>query len=467
MSKSILISYLLFFSNFSFCQSPKDLILDFQSYKESQIINKYSTNKDVIKLLEKYKKNSTFEIKQLGESVQKRPIFQVKLGHGKTKVLLWSQMHGDEPTATMSIFDIFNLIAQKDSKYKKYIAHILDNLTLYFIPMLNPDGAELIHRRNAQDIDINRDALNLETPEARILRKAGEQIEPDFGFNLHDQNKYYGFEKNANTSTIALLAPRPTDDDFSLPNHEDAKRLIVHLNNILQEYIPNKVGKFKDEYEPNAFGEFFQSMGTTTILVEGGYIRGDEQKQEVRKYHTMLLFEALTAIASMDFKDENPESYYDIPINKGHLHDLIIRNCRLPNGVIGDIAFRKSEIKDTISGKVYIKGHIRKMGNCDNSHGFLEYNAKQAALVEGKLYKKPFRNLKSISKTKIKSLIKQGYTDIIVLEKLSDYQRYNHDISVHPKGTLSSDIGGNFVLKRNEKVLFGIVNACIIETKKL
>ena len=38
------------------------------------------------------------------------------------------------------------------------------------VPMLNPDGAERYARRNAQAIDINRDALQLATPEGRLLK---------------------------------------------------------------------------------------------------------------------------------------------------------------------------------------------------------------------------------------------------------------------------------------------------------
>ena len=66
-------------------------------------------------------------------------------------------MHGDEPTATQAIFDIFNLLISNDfTKEKK---DILKHVTLHFLPMLNPDGAENFARRNALGIDINRDAL--------------------------------------------------------------------------------------------------------------------------------------------------------------------------------------------------------------------------------------------------------------------------------------------------------------------
>ena len=51
-------------------------------------------------------------------------------------------------------------------------------LTIRAIPMLNPDGAEVFRRRNAQNIDINRDTINLETPEANILLE-GEWFKPE------------------------------------------------------------------------------------------------------------------------------------------------------------------------------------------------------------------------------------------------------------------------------------------------
>ena len=42
-----------------------------------------------------------FRTEEIGRSLNGRPIRAVTFGEGKTTVLLWSQMHGDEATATM------------------------------------------------------------------------------------------------------------------------------------------------------------------------------------------------------------------------------------------------------------------------------------------------------------------------------------------------------------------------------
>ena len=112
------------------------------------------------------------KVEKFAESIEGRPIYLATIGSGPRRVLLWSQMHGDEPTHTAVLLDLANYLLQ--SPAKPQAADILTGCTLHFIPMLNPDGAEAVMRFNAQGIDINRDARRLATPEGRALRRAVE-----------------------------------------------------------------------------------------------------------------------------------------------------------------------------------------------------------------------------------------------------------------------------------------------------
>ena len=47
-----------------------------------------------------------FQLEEIGRSVEGRSINHLWFGRGPLHVLLWSQMHGDEPTATAALFDV-------------------------------------------------------------------------------------------------------------------------------------------------------------------------------------------------------------------------------------------------------------------------------------------------------------------------------------------------------------------------
>src|SRR5262249_12725967 len=56
-----------------------------------------------------------FSMERIGESVEGRAIHHLRFGTGPTPVLLWSQMHGDEPTATAALFDVFEYVTRHRS----------------------------------------------------------------------------------------------------------------------------------------------------------------------------------------------------------------------------------------------------------------------------------------------------------------------------------------------------------------
>ena len=92
--------------------------------------------------------NNEFEITIIGQSVKQKNIYQVKIGSGKTKILIWSQMHGNEPTTTKGLFDFLNFL-NSDSELANTIKH---DYTLLCLPMLNPDGAHAYTRENANAV---------------------------------------------------------------------------------------------------------------------------------------------------------------------------------------------------------------------------------------------------------------------------------------------------------------------------
>jgi hypothetical protein len=192
-------------------------------------------------------------------------------------------MHGNESTATMALFDLFNFLEGKGDPYDAIRQLLKSQLQLKFIPMLNPDGADAFKRRNALDIDLNRDAISLISPEAVVLKKARDDFEPEFGFNLHDQQIYYNVVNTPKQATISLLAPAYNEATEINDVRGRAMQTIASMNHLLQQLIPGQVGKYDDAFEPRAFGDNIQKWGTRTILIESGGLKGDPENQMLRR----------------------------------------------------------------------------------------------------------------------------------------------------------------------------------------
>jgi len=149
-----------------FSQTAEDLSDAWDKHHISTIFPSDVRHADLKKYLEKLK-GLGVKVDQVGFSNASREIYQAEWGTGPLKVMMWSQMHGDEPTATSSLIDMFAFL--QTHKDKDWVKKLGETMTIRAVPMLNPDGAVLYQRRNLQGIDINRDALVLKTPEARLL----------------------------------------------------------------------------------------------------------------------------------------------------------------------------------------------------------------------------------------------------------------------------------------------------------
>jgi hypothetical protein len=271
--------------------------------------------------------NGLFGLEELGASLEGRAISLVRAGTGPKRVLLWSQMHGDETTATLALCDVLSFLAES-GRQRAWSRAMLEGIQIAAIPMLNPDGAEVRRRENATHIDLNRDARALASPEARILRETHRALTPVFGFNLHDQ-ELHSVGTSRKVAALAFLAP-PPDERRSRPiARVRAMRVCALMARALHQFVEDHVATYDDAYEARAFGDRMQSWGTSTVLIESGHWPQDPEKMFIRKLNVVALLVALQAIAAGSYQDVELEHYHALQQNGSLLYDLIIRNVRV------------------------------------------------------------------------------------------------------------------------------------------
>jgi len=291
-------------------------------YTVSAISQRRFTHSELWRALAPFLQTAGVSVRQVGNSIQGRAINAVTFGTGPTTVLLWSQMHGDESTATMALADIIRFYAEDTGDPLRRL--IEERLEVVMVPMLNPDGAERFQRQNAVGVDVNRDARRLATPEARALKALRDSIQPQFGFNLHDQGARTTAGSAGRPVAVALLAP-PTDTSRAYgPVRDRARRLAALLATGLDRHIPGRTAKYDDTFNPRAFGDLIQQWGTSTVLIESGALPDDPDKQELRRVNVMLLLTALEAIATERYTAAEPAAYDSLPFNRRVASDILL-----------------------------------------------------------------------------------------------------------------------------------------------
>jgi hypothetical protein len=366
----------------------RELFQSYASYQLAEIVSRRFTQADMLRWLEPLRSKNLFTATSLGTSAEGRTISLLRLGNGSTKVLLWSQMHGDESTATMALLDILNFFAR--DRTHTVTRTILDGLSLLIIPMLNPDGAERFQRRTAQSIDMNRDAMTLRTPEARILKEVCNTYQPEFGFNLHDQDPRYTVGNSKDVSAIALLAPAFDESRGDNKSRLAAKKVASVFASVLGNFVSGHVSKYDDTFEPRAFGDNVQKWGTSTVLVESGGWPGDRDKMFIRKLNYVGLLTSLYAIATAAYQDAELGAYEELPFGTKFLYDIILRNAQLKAvdsvpPVTVDIGINLEEELSIESRRVELVGKVVDIGDLSVFGAFQEVELRGALLSGAEL----------------------------------------------------------------------------------
>ena len=345
----------------------------FVQNKEQTIQGRYITLEHIEPILNRL--NTDNQLQEIGKSVQGKSIYEYQIGQGPTRVFLWSQMHGNESTTTKGIFDFLNLLHSGTDLANQF----LNEYTFCCIPMLNPDGASLYTRANANDVDLNRDSQDLSQPESNLLRAIFERFQPNYCFNLHDQRTIYGVAMSGKPATMSFLAPSYNEERDVNESRLKAINVIAGINQLLQDYIPGQIGRFDDSFNINCVGDTFQYLGVPTILFEAGHYPNDYEREETRKFVFYSLISAFINISENDIVSNRLAEYLNISQNNPVFCDFLYKNVKINyDGKEKIINFAAQYKEELIGDQICFNAYINQIDDLENCFGHQEYDAQGA-----------------------------------------------------------------------------------------
>lgn len=380
---------------------------------------------DVEKSLAKLASSSASKLKleKFSESLEKRPIHLVTLGAGPKRILLWSQMHGDEPTHTAVLLDLISYLLRTPAE--PLATEISVNCTLLMIPMLNPDGAERYQRFNAQGIDINRDWRRQATPEGRTLLRAAKTLKPQFGFNLHNQNARTTIGRPPLPAAVSVLAPAPDASRKVSPSMQSAKQMCAFFVEAVRPYAQGMISRYDDSHEPRAFGDGIQSLGVATMLVEaGGWPEADVEPMTRLHFHGLL--NTLHAIATDQYLAADAQIYEDLPeSNSTRINDCFITKAHILDAKVAEPFVADLLIDQTHSSRLWMTdrrdGKIIDFGDLPPAPARLTINADDSLILPGQFtLVRDWKAGTKLDDKQIHQLLSRGTTTAICVVNLAD-----------------------------------------------
>lgn len=351
---------------------------NYHTYQETRIKKRRFEESLWQNLISEWSDSPNLRVEKIGETFEKRAIHEIRFGEGPIKIIAWSQMHGDEATATMALCDIFNFFTLNIPEYVNIWQILHQKITIHFLPYLNADGAAKWTRETALGIDMNRDAKHQLSQEAKILSDWADRIQPTFAFNLHDQNRLYSVGNSSNQTHMAFLATAADEAGSWTASRLRAAKLANRLARLTQSKIPNKVAKWTDEFNARAFGDTFQQRNYGLILIESGGAGWDLEKHSLRQLNASILLDAFYSIATGSYQEENTNIYEALQTNERQIFDIKLIKAPLePDGKVrADIGLNLKETP-SIDASIAYSWIIEEIGDLDYMHGLTTIDASK------------------------------------------------------------------------------------------
>ena len=224
----------------------------------------------------------TFTLDTIGTSVEGRPLVALRFpatgtpeGGDPLRVLIFAQQHGNEPSGKEAAIILARDIATGE------FDGFLEEMELYLVPQVNPDGSEMEQRRNARDKDLNRDHLTLSTPEVAALHRLYQSIHPHVTLDVHEYGitssswvdaglrKAFGQQIGALSNANMSLALREYAWNQVIPGMREA---LAPRDVFLRRYLVTDGPDARFRYSTAALNDGRNSMGilhSLSFLIEG------------------------------------------------------------------------------------------------------------------------------------------------------------------------------------------------------
>ena len=238
-----------------------------------------------------------------------------KITGEKLRVLIVAQQHGNEQSAKEAALLLIRDLAK--GLYYPW----LENLELWIVPQLNPDGSDVNERRNAGGIDLNRDHIIQLAPETRALHNLFREFNAHVTVDIHE---YYPFRESwaefggYKNFDVQVGVPTNINVDENIRSYalnQALPHIEQHLNDrgfSFHNYIvgpaPNLGRTRHSTVDFDDGRQSFAIQNTLSFIYEG--INGRDGYVENLERRTMGQYEGLVAL--LDFLDARADETREI-----------------------------------------------------------------------------------------------------------------------------------------------------------
>ncbi len=171
--------------------NPLSAEIEIKTPLEKTNFSRLSNHADMLAYVKKLDAQSdVLQMSIIGKSVENREIpalfftLNSEFAHrraDKPVVLIFCQQHGNEPSGKEAALILARSIAEQPQNFLK-------NIDLILVPQVNPDGSEKGQRRNANEMDLNRNHVILSEPESLALHRLFLKWMPEVTLDIHEYN---------------------------------------------------------------------------------------------------------------------------------------------------------------------------------------------------------------------------------------------------------------------------------------